>query len=81
MVYEVVWDKKAYDSLSKLEPLVSRRIAKLVREFAKNPKGKDVKRLKGEEEFRLRAGDYRVIFSITGDRIIILKVGHRKNIY
>lgn len=41
----------------------------------------DIKRLKGSDKFRLRVGDYRVIFSIEDDLIIIWKVGHRKNVY
>lgn len=32
-------------------------------------------------EWRFRIGDYRAIFDVSGDKIIILKVGHRKNIY
>jgi len=32
-------------------------------------------------EWRFRIGDYRAIFDVDGDKIIILKVGHRKNIY
>ncbi|KKR37618.1 MAG: Addiction module toxin, RelE/StbE family, partial [Parcubacteria group bacterium GW2011_GWC2_40_31] len=31
--------------------------------------------------WRYRVGDYRILFDINGDKIIILKIGHRKNIY
>ena len=41
----------------------------------------DIKKLKGRNDFRLRVGDYRIIFSIEQEGIQILKVGHRKNIY
>ena len=41
----------------------------------------DVRRLTGSDEFRLRVGDYRIIFMIEGEVITILKVGHLKNIY
>jgi len=81
MPFKIIWDEKAYDSLNKLEPSVSRRILKKVGELSENPFSKDIKRLKGRDDFRLRVGDYRIIFSIEKDTIQILKVRHRKNIY
>lgn len=81
MTFKIIWDKKAIDFLDKLEIQISRRIILKVKELANNPFSKDVKRLQGESTFRLRVGDYRIIFDIIRDTIIILKVGHRKNIY
>ena len=81
MPFKIVWDEKAYDYLNKLEPNISRRILKKVDELSENPFSKDIKRLKGSDDFRLRVGDYRVIFAIEQNKIQILKVGHRKNIY
>ena len=81
MPFKIIWDEKAYDSLNKLEPIISRRILKKIEELSEGPFSKDIKRLKGCDDFRLRVGDYRVIFSIEQDKIQILKVGHRKNIY
>ena len=82
-MYEVIWGKRAFESLSKLEPLISRRIFKLVKEFSNDPESKNVRRLRGENAFRLRAGDYRIIIDIEHNKklIKVLKVGHRKNIY
>ena len=81
MPFKIVWDEKAYDSLNKLEPTISRRILKKVDGLSENPFSKDIKKLKGSDDFRLRVGDYMVIFSIESNVIQILKVGHRKNIY
>ena len=81
MPFKIVWDEKVYDSLNKFEPTISRRILKKVDELSENPFSKDIKRLKGCDDFRLRVGDFRVIFSIEQNTIQILKVGHRKNIY
>ena len=80
-MFKIIWDEKAYEKLNKLEPIISRRIAKKIEELSENPFSKDIKRLKGRNDFRLRIGDYRVIFSIERNNIQILKVGHRKNIY
>jgi chaperonin GroEL len=41
----------------------------------------DKVKVKGEEKFRLRIGDYRIVFSLEGNKMVIWKVGHRKNIY
>ena len=81
MPFKIIWDEKAYDSLNKLEPIISRRILKKIDELSENPFSKDIKRLKGSSDFRLRVSDYRVIFFIEKETIQILKVGHRKNIY
>ena len=81
MTFKIIWDKKAIDLLNKLEVMISRRIVLKVKELQENPFSKDIKRLKGETYFRLRVGDYRVIFDIIRDTIIVLNVGHRKNIY
>jgi len=81
MAFSIIWDEKARESLRKLQPMVSRRIVKKVKELENSPYSGDVKKIKGSEEFRLRVGDYRVIFGIVGDVIMILKIGHRKNIY
>lgn len=81
MIYEVVWDSKAVDELDKLDSSVARRIAKKVEELRENLLSQDIKKLKGSSDFRLRVGDYRVIFEIDGSKIKILKLGHRQNIY
>jgi len=81
MMFNIIWDEKAYEKLKKLEPLLAKRILKKVKELSDDPFSKNVKRLKGETAFRLRIGDYRVIFEIEKDKILILNLGHRKNIY
>ena len=80
-MFKIIWDEKAYEKLNKLEPITSKRIIKKVKELSQDPYSKDIKRLKRETAFRLRVGDYRVIFEIYKDIIKVLKVGHRKNIY
>jgi len=81
MYFNIIWDEKASKELYKLEPIISRRIVKKVGELKENPYTKDIIKLKGEEGFRLRVGDYRIIIAIEKDTILVLKIGHRKNIY
>jgi len=80
-MYNIEWKEHALESLEKLENSVVRRIIKKVEELTENPFYKDIKKLKGNDYYRLRVGDYRIIFSIEGNIIQILKIGHRKNIY
>jgi len=80
-MFKIIWDEKAYEELNKLETIIARRIIKKVGELSTKPYSKDVKRLKGKTVFRLRVGDYRILFEIEKYKIYILKVGHRRNIY
>lgn len=59
---------------------VRRRIEAKLTVFAETGHG-DVKRLKGRGGARLRVGDWRVIFYVEGDTIIVAAVGHRREIY
>jgi mRNA interferase RelE/StbE len=83
MAYKIIWDKKAFAQVEKLDHFISKRIVKLIREFSCNITSKDIKRLKGENAYRLRAGDYRIILDLDHKlkTITILRIGHRKNIY
>ena len=80
-MFKIEWTAKALKDAEKLETTIFSRIFQKVEELKEGPFSKDIKKLKGETSFRLRVGDYRVIFDIEGDTIFILKVGHRKHIY
>ncbi len=64
----------------KLAAQVRRRIDDRLMEFATTGKG-DVKRLKGRQGSRLRVGDWRVISYKEGASIVVVAVGHRREIY
>ncbi len=64
----------------KLAAQVRQRIDNRLMEFARTGMG-DVKRLKGRQGSRLRVGDWRVIFYEEGNSIVVVAVGHRREIY
>jgi mRNA interferase RelE/StbE len=64
----------------KLTAQIRQRIDARLTEFAANGRG-DVKRLKGRQGSRLRVGDWRVIFYEEDGSIIIVAVGHRREVY
>ena len=62
---------------------LSKKIFRRVEELREIPRPSGVKKLVGLPYYRIRIGDYRVIFDIQDDNLIILvlEVGHRKKIY
>lgn len=72
---------RAVKDLDALDRPVARRILEKIRGLESGPSG-DVKRLTNfTPEYRLRVGDYRVLFEIEGDRVIIYRVRHRSRAY
>jgi mRNA interferase RelE/StbE len=81
-MYEIILHNIAKKQLSKLPIHTQDRIIKTLERIRIRPHSY-VKSLSGSPNFRLRAGDYRIILKITNNRLIILvlELGHRKNIY
>ena len=48
-----------------------------------NPRGHDCEKLSGQEKYRVRCGDYRILYTIEDNILIVcvVKVGHRRNVY
>ncbi len=83
MKFQIIWSESAAKELKKLDRTIARRIYQKVSQLCENPYNFDVTKIAGDPYFRLCVGDYRVVFDIQSDvlRILVLKVGHRKNIY
>ncbi|MFZ5365972.1 MAG: type II toxin-antitoxin system RelE family toxin [Patescibacteria group bacterium] len=82
MVYELIYTKNAYRDIKKLDRVAQKKLAKGLKRLAEKPffyaKKLILPQLGG---YRFRIGDYRVIFDVEDRKIIILRVGHRKEIY
>lgn len=83
MTYSVSILRSAEKSLASLSPVIQDRIIAAIRRLAVNPRPPGVKKLTGREAWRIRVGDYRVIYEIgDGDlAILVVVVGHRREIY
>lgn len=83
MIYEVEFTKSANKELKKLPAQVAQRIAKHIYKLAQDPRAGNVRPMIGVTSWRLRVGDYRVIYDINDHKIVILilKVKHRKDAY
>ena len=83
-LYQVKWKRSAQKELKSLDKKMILKILESVEGLAKNPYPLGSKKLKGAEFiYRIRLGDYRVIYSIESDilTIEIIKIGHRRDIY
>lgn len=82
MPFQIIWSEPAEKALRKLDRSVAKRIYGTVGRLAGDPL-RNVIRLVNSPYYRLRVGDYRVIFDLQADlmRILVVKVGHRKGIY
>ncbi len=61
-----------------------RRVAQAIDRLAADPRARGVTKLRGSENvWRTRAGEYRVLYQIDdeGARILVIKIGHRRDIY
>ena len=59
------------------------KVARRMQELAHEPRPHGCEKLSGEEKYRIRQGNYRVIYSIDDDgrSVLIVKIGHRKEVY
>ena len=82
-MYELISSPNAFKSLEKLEKSVQERITSALGRLRIRPESCDIKRLVGMPGYRFRVGDYRVIIDLDQNKLMILviKIGHRKNIY
>jgi mRNA interferase RelE/StbE len=83
MTYRVIVTPAADRAVAKLPRQIRERIAERLRALADNPRPVGSIKLAGEDLYRIRVGDYRIIYSIEDDRLVILvvDVGHRREIY
>lgn len=82
-MYSLIIEQKARKTLKKLQPLIRSKINQSIYGLKSNPRPFGYKKLKNSDYYRIRIGDYRVIYSIKelDITIFIIYIGHRKDIY
>ena len=82
-MYELRYADTALKQLKKLEKSVQQRILTALERLRIRPESCGIKKLVGMPGFRLRVGDYRIIFDFEKEKllILVLHLGHRRNIY
>jgi len=80
---QIAITKKAKKELDKLPIQIIRKISKEILELKKNPYPSNSKKLKSQENYRIRIGVYRAIYMIDkkNKEITILRIAHRREVY
>ena len=81
--YTVRIKRSAEREMDRLHPEVFQRLAAAILQLETKPRPRNCKKLRGVEEYRLRVGAYRVLYTVDDkERIVnILSVGHRSEVY
>lgn len=81
--YTVVLSKKAQKQLDKISDNIAAPIFTVIAALEKYPRPQGCKKLKGRDGYRIRVGDYRIIYDIQDLQLIVdvVTVGHRKDVY
>ena len=84
MKYRIKVQRSAAKALKKIPKLDRKRIGKKIDSLAEKLPSPDTTKMKGNNPFhKVRVGEYRIVYEIQDDVLLILivKVGHRKDIY
>lgn len=83
--YRIRIASKAQKDFKKLDPHIRKIISQVILKLETNRTPQQFKPLMGKDiaQFRLRIGDYRVLYDVYDEdkTVLILRIGHRKNIY
>jgi mRNA interferase RelE/StbE len=82
-LYSIEITATAKKQLTKLPFSISDKLIKAIQALAKNPRPTGYKKLKGRPGYRIRKGDYRIIYEIYDTQLIVnvVTVGNRKEVY
>ena len=81
---EIEISQSAEKQLRKLPRKEQARIVEAIVPLASDPRPRGARKLSGYNDvFRIRVGHYRILYSVSSERlvIIILKIGHRRDVY
>ena len=83
LVYNITLTKKAEKCLDKIPTVSVKPILTAISKLALNPRPRGCKKLKGRDGYRIREGNYRIIYDIFDNELVvdIVEIGHRKDIY
>jgi mRNA interferase RelE/StbE len=82
-VYSIYFKESARKELNAIPKRDLRRIMEKIATLADNPRPAGSEKLSGQERYRIRQGNYRILYSIQDGELTIwvVKVGHRREVY
>ncbi|HMT06296.1 MAG TPA: type II toxin-antitoxin system RelE/ParE family toxin [Solirubrobacterales bacterium] len=81
--YRIELRPAALRSLRKVDPKARKRIQGAIALLADDPRPPNTKKLRGRDAFRVRVGNYRIIYTVKDDilLVVIVALAHRRDIY
>jgi len=81
--YKILLKHSAVKELEDIPKKDIKKIIKRIQSLALNPRSSGAKKLSDQERYRIRQGDYRIVYSIQDNEftVHIYKIGHRREIY
>ena len=81
--YRIEIKSSAVKEIKKLPTSDLKKVLAKIESLAENPRPHDSVKLSGEEKYRIRSGDYRILYMIEDAVLVVyvVKIGHRKDIY
>lgn len=81
--YQITITRTAQKQLDKLPDPVAGILIEAIQELSSNPRPHGCKKLKGRNGYRIRRGDFRVIYDIYDKRLVVevIAIGNRQDIY
>ena len=81
--YKIEFKKSAVKELNSIHKRDLIKIISKINELADDPRPNGSIKLTNREQYRIRQGNYRILYSIEDDRLVIfvVKIAHRKDVY
>lgn len=81
--YRILIKPSAVTEIDALPRKERRRIARTIQSLSDEPRPQDCEKLSGEDKYRIRRGDYRIVYSIDDAdlKVLVVKVGRRREVY
>jgi mRNA interferase RelE/StbE len=82
-MYRIFIKRSAERELAALPARIKERIEQRILGLENDPRPRGAKKLQGQESYRLRVGDYRVLYTVDDEasEIMVYAVGHRRDVY
>ena len=81
--YRIELRPAAVRALRKLDPRVRQRVQGAIALLAQDPRPPGARALQGRSGLRVRVGDYRIIYTVEDDvlLVVVVRLGHRRDVY
>lgn len=81
--YKILIKKSAVNELENIPKKDIKKVIKRIQSLAQNPRPHGSQKLSAQERYRVRQGNYRIVYSVKDKELTVqvVKIGHRREIY